>query len=218
MDNQADESAANVVPKIRPWERLDRAAPCRQQEDIELLSVGNRAGYVCPHQPPGGPGEQQPGEDADGEDGQSEANSEAGRPRVTVTRGGKRKQANAGVLKEYMARLRSLVEDYMGQKVCGEHHWLLYTYGSRAPRVAIYLRIECMACQHAAASPPRDRLWRGKEADRMANHLMMVVVWKMVVKEFEAVKFVVWKFKSISAPLSLTVDSETEDRSYYTAK
>ena len=106
----------------------------------------------------------------------------------------------------------------MGQKVCVEHHGLLYTYGSRAPRVAIYLRIECMACQHAAASPPRDRLWRGKEADRMANHLMMVVVWKIVVKEFEAVKFMVGKDKSISAPLSLTVDSETEDRSYYTDK
>ena len=89
MDNQADESAANVVPKIRTRERLDRAAPCRQQEDIELLSVGNHAGYVFPHQPACRPGEHQPGEDADEEDGQPEANSEAGCPRVTVTRGGK---------------------------------------------------------------------------------------------------------------------------------
>ena len=70
INNLADESAVSVVQKIRPRERLDRAAPCQQQEDIELLSVGNRADYVCPHQPPGGPGEQHPGEDADGEDGQ----------------------------------------------------------------------------------------------------------------------------------------------------
>ena len=114
---------------------------------------------TLPHQPSGGPGEQQP---ADGEDGQSEANSEAGRPIVTVTRGGKRKQANASVLKEYMARLRSLVEpgevpyifpemtcnrsvarlrslveEYMGQKLCGEHHGLLYTYGSSARHVSM---------------------------------------------------------------------------------
>ena len=107
MENLVDESAATLVPNIRPRERLDSAAPCRQcREDIDLLlPVNDRAGYVCPHQPPGGPGEQQPGEDADGEDGQSEANSEAGRPTVTVSRGDKRKQANAGVLKEYMAKV-----------------------------------------------------------------------------------------------------------------
>ena len=28
VDNLADESAVSVVPKIRPRERLDRAAPC----------------------------------------------------------------------------------------------------------------------------------------------------------------------------------------------
>ena len=48
----------------------------------------------------------------------------------------------------------------------------------------------------------------------MADHLNTVVVKQTVVEEYEAVKFAVVEVMFM-IPLSLTMDSETEDRRYY---
>ena len=48
----------------------------------------------------------------------------------------------------------------------------------------------------------------------MADHLKTVVVKQTVVEEYEAVKFAVVE-DMFMIPLSLTMDSETEDRRYY---
>ena len=97
---EVDESTLSEAPTIKPRSRLASMAHCAQCKiDIVNLLAGNGAGHGCTHPKPEACGE----EDADDE--VSVAGSDTGQTRGSRTRGGKKKQANAGVVREYMDKM-----------------------------------------------------------------------------------------------------------------
>ena len=104
---EADETAGSEVPAIRPRPRQSSIASCAQcAVDIENLDVGDRAGHVCTHQQEGAGG-------GDRDDEISLAGSVNGRARDTGAKGGKKKQPDAGVVKEYMAKMDERVDAFV---------------------------------------------------------------------------------------------------------
>ena len=103
---EADETTASEIPTTRPRPRQSSIASCAQCAiDIENLPVGDRAGHLCTHQQGEGGG--------DADDENSLAGSGSGQARPTGVRGGKKRQADAGVVREYMSKMDERMDSFV---------------------------------------------------------------------------------------------------------
>ena len=106
--SEADDTVLSEVPTFKPRPRQSSIASCALcADELASLAVGDRGGHVCSHQQ-GGPGGDE------GDDEESVAGSATGPSKQKETgRGGKKKQPDAGVIKQYMDELDDKLDAFI---------------------------------------------------------------------------------------------------------
>ena len=112
-DTEQDETVASEAPSIRPGQRKTSVVECAEcAEEIKKLPAGDRAGHLCTHQQGGGGGGGGGGGDVDVDDA-SDTGSDDVRPGGSRARGGKKRQADEGVLREYVEKMDEKMDAFV---------------------------------------------------------------------------------------------------------